>query len=292
YFNKFSIIKTILYEFTNLLLYSYLFNLLEKWKVTLKKSNLKFLALLLVFQIIIIPNFFIIIGQGVTLEIDPEFGEMPTIDGDISESAWDNATKNNIKLDDLDIELWVMQSNSHLYIAISFELDYLETEFLAIIISNSTSNSTSSYKDAKIIQFVNLTTGEFNYLDYKINNNLFTLDTKQDGNGAAKNITHEKYYEFSIPIDNGDDIEDVDLQFEQSYGFNISLGYTASYPSGIFKSNFIIINLRTPSPPEINPIELSLLIISIVISSITGAFIIIYSYKISTLKKKIKRFIK
>ena len=280
------------FEFANLILYFYLFNLSIKSKVTVKRSNLKLIALLFIFQFLIMPNSFLVYSKASTLEINPEFGNAPQVDGDLSDDAWDDAFKTTINLTDLSTDLWVMQADSHLYIALSFNLFIdIEKPFLGIFISNSSSQSISYLKDAKILQHTNLSTGDYNFLDYNINNNIFSPDSEINGNGATKNITDDWYYEFSIPLYCNDQ-EDVNLKYDQSYGFNITWGYPDSYPGTDKGSAFVIINIQTPTPPAIDPIELSLLIIAIVVSCITGAFLGLYLVKIPSLKKKIKRVIR
>jgi len=237
-------------------------------------------------------NSFLIFSKASPLEINPEFGDAPQVDGDLSDDAWDDAFKTTVNLTDLSTDLWVMQANAHLYIALSFNLFIdIEKPFLGIYISNSTSQSIAYLKDAKIIQHTNLSSGDFNFLDYKINNNVFSLDSEINGNGATKNNTDDWYYEFSIPLYCNDQ-EDVNMEYAQSYGFNITWGYPDTYPGDDKKSAFVIINIQAPASPMIDPLELSLLIIAIVICSITGAFLGQYSFKIITLKKKIKRVIR
>ena len=64
-----------------------------------------------------------------------------------------------------------MQDDSNLYISVQFELVigvHENTEFFGLIISNSSSIEQEEFLDAKIIQFSNKTTNDFDYLDYHI----------------------------------------------------------------------------------------------------------------------------
>ena len=238
------------------------------------------------------PNSYLIYTKASTLEINPEFGGAPQIDGDLSDEVWDDAFKTTVNLTDLPTNLWVMQTDTHLYIGLSFNLHVdVEKSFLGIFISNSTSQSISNLKEAKIIQNTNLSNGDYEFLDYYINNNVFTLDSESNGNGAEKNKTDDWYYEFSIPL-YCNDPEDVNLKYDHSYGFNITWGYPDVYPGDNIASAFVIINIQTPTPPAIDPIALSLFIIAIIISCITGAYLSLYLFKITILKKKIKRVIR
>ncbi len=233
------------------------------------------------------------------LTIDPNFGKAPVIDGilDTAKDEWEDANKTS-SLDFLNTssnpsEVWAIQKGSNLYIAIRFNLElHKETEFIGLMISNSTSNDTINYKDAKIIQFTNISNGEYEFNDYKVDNNLFTLDSKQDGEGAGGLTGMDVFYEFKIPLKISDDSEDVNLEYDNSYSFNIIYGESNLYPSSIKNNTNIIINILQPPAPETDYIELSLLILSIIIFSVTGIIIIVYAFKVLTIKKHIRRIVR
>ncbi|MFX1237968.1 MAG: hypothetical protein ACFFAS_14720 [Promethearchaeota archaeon] len=262
----------------------------------MKKSKKIILCLLFVSYITLSLGIFSVNVQG-ALDTTPGFGEPPVIDGiiDHSENEWEGANK-TIDFDFLNTssynsELWVMQSDSNLYIAIQFNLLHVDTEFIGIKISNSTSNSTESYKDARIVQFTNLSLGEYNYKDYKINNSVFTEDITQDGEGAAVNDGNDICYEFMIPLES-EDPDDVSLEYGESYTFNITYGESNSYPSSMKHFSVVVINIQEPKTPEIDVLELSIHILAIIVFSATGAFIFIYILKIFSVKKKIKRIVR
>jgi len=184
-------------------------------------------------------------SYGALEEIDPNFGKVPTIDGEIGSftNEWDEAYKIQTNLTDLPINLWVMQSSSKLYISVQIELESgvvnRTSEFVGILISNSSSEDIKDFIDAKIVQFSNITEDEFDYFDYFINNSVFIPDSASSGNGAAKLEGETSTYEFSIPINNlqGDIDEDVYLEYGEPFAFNITYGLTPGYPQGIMKSS-------------------------------------------------------
>ena len=235
---------------------------------------------------------FITFCQGATEEITPEFADAPIIDG-ILGSEWDGANTTNTALEDLLITLRVMQDNTNLYVSIEFDLDPLyrnDTEFIGILISNSSSSSSKDFIDAKIVRFTNLTNGEYLYLDCYVDNfNPKHNDTNLifDGNGAAKMYDSDTIiYEFSMPIDNSDDNDDVFLEYGSRYAFNITYGDWELYPRGVIKSHNVLVDIQDPLPSESNFTEIVLFILSIVFFSCIGAFLVFYSYKIIILKKK------
>jgi hypothetical protein len=75
-------------------------------------------------NISIVSSFYIINGYGAVVEIDPEFGKAPNIDGNIDDSIgeWNKAIKTQINLTDLPIDLWVMQTNQELFISLQLDL--------------------------------------------------------------------------------------------------------------------------------------------------------------------------
>ena len=179
-------------------------------------------------------------------DFEPDFGYAPEIDGDIerSKKEWENASKEEIRLktespsDDAGIltEIWVMQNASDLYISIQFELE-LEyrspNEFIAILISDSDSESNTSFYDAKIVQFYDLggPNEEYGFKDYHIVNGQFIRDDDDNGDGAAELHGNKMIYEFRIPVNEseGEDDEDVNLEFGDPYAFKIVYGENLNY---------------------------------------------------------------
>jgi len=234
-------------------------------------------------------------GYCQTEEIDSGFGETPEIDGfiDLSSQEWNKATKVPIDLEGLPISLWVMQDDSNLYITVQFELEidaHEHTEFFGLIISNGSSIEQEEFLDAKIIQFSNKSTNDFDYIDYHINNSIFLNDTDYNGKGAATIEGKDSTYEFSIPIKVGvGDEEDVLLDFGHSYAFNLTYGDMPIYPSGIKKSAIILINIKsyTTSEPPLG--NIAPLVLVIVVFSILGILYGYFIYKIFRLKDNIER---
>jgi len=244
-------------------------------------------------------SFCIINGYGAAVEIDPEFGQAPIIDGSIDDSTgeWKEAIKTEVNLTGLPTDLWVMQTNKELFI--SLQLDLYEgyhnaTEFFGILISTNSSERLEDFTDAKFIQFFDIYTNNFTYYDYYINNSIFLNDTIQDGKGAGKLEGTVSVYEFSIPIGqtntNGNDEDAIFFsEDEMSYAFNITYGDRPSYPDGILKSEIILINVKPPLGKEIKLTELIIFIFSIIVFSVIGIFFGYYIYKIIKLKEKIER---
>lgn len=262
----------------------------------MKKETFRVLGGIIFINMILISLFFIPNSYGATEEINSRFGETPVIDGeiDLSIKEWSKAVKIATTIGDLDIDLWVMQDYSNLYISVQIDLEpgyHNATEFVGIIISNSSSEDKDEFIDAKIVQFSNILENTFSFLDFYINDSIFLNDTVNNGNGAGKLEGLVSTYEFSFPIDNlNGDEEDVELNFESSYAFNISYGDNPIYPSGIKKSGIFLINIKalSTSPPSI--LNLALTIVCVIIFSILGAFLGFYLYKIIRLKAKIEKF--
>ncbi|UCD01063.1 MAG: hypothetical protein JSV23_09280 [Promethearchaeota archaeon] len=263
----------------------------------LKKKIFRVLICIIVMNTFIISSFFVPNVYGLQEEIDSEFGESPIIDGyiDFSSNEWNEATKVPIELGDLPISLWVMQDEINLYISIQFELEgyaHKDTEFVGMIISNSSSIIPEEFLDVKIVQFSNKTSNDFIFLDYNINNSEFLNDTKQNGMGAAKIEGIDSTYEFSIPINEvgGDEnMQDVLLEYGNMYAFNITYGETPVYPGGIKKSEIVLITIKNLSITEPPLWDLVFFILNIIIFSILGILYGFYIYKIFKLKEKIER---
>ncbi len=249
----------------------------------------------MIINISVISFFLISKGYSTIAEIDSEIGESPIIDGyiDISSSEWKKATREDILLGDLPITLRVLQNDENLYISVQFDLlvkYHSLSEFVGLIISNSSSEEKEEFIDAKIIQFSNISRNEFIYSDYHIDNGNFLNDTNLDGDGAAKLEDITSTYEFSIPIKSSmANEQDVALDFGNTYAFNITYGEISIYQTGVKKSTIILINIKSTTTSVIPFTDLTVLIIIIVIFSILGILYFYYIYKIFKLKGKIKR---
>jgi hypothetical protein len=182
-----------------------------------------------------------------------------------------------------------------LFISVQVDLElsaHNSTEFIGLLISNSSSESQEDFIDAKILQFSNIQTDEFVYLDYYINNSLFLNDSYYHGEGAGKLDGKVSIYEFSFPIEQqitqGYE-EDAILEYGESYAFNITYGKTASYPDGIIKSEIIVINIIEPTVEEQLLIDVILKVLLTIVFSIIGILAAYYIYKIFKLKEKMER---
>jgi len=259
--------------------------------------------LILIFNFVLISTFV----NGFAEPIQPPFGTMPTIDGEIDENGkeWDDALKMRIFLyqnlsapeNGLPIDLWIKQNDAKLFFAIQFELEQhssseFDHEFIGILISESESNKTEDFTEFRVVQFTNISTGQYNYRDYHINNSLYVLDVNQSGEGAAKLKGDIITYEFSINLDNYEDYpEDVFLDYLNSYAFKIIFGKINQYPAGFLLSNIIVIKIQYPPlNPPIVLTELLFIIFDILIFGLICVLFLVYVYKISKLKLKIKRF--
>jgi len=268
---------------------------------TLKKNTTRLLTLIVITQLFLSSIFLITNGYGDPIEIKVGFGAAPVIDGiiDGTMGEWDQAEKQNINLypnitdpeNGLVIDLWFIQEGLNLYILVQFDLEdhgtsEYDKEFIGILITDEGSNS--DFTDAKIVQYSNISENTFQYLDYNINNTVYEEDIISDGDGAANLEGNQITYEFSMPVENSE-IEDVELKHDYTYKFKIIFGKTALYPDGIMISNIASIELQYPifTPPSLE--ELIMLISTIVIFSTIGALYIYYIYRITQLKKEIRR---
>jgi len=262
----------------------------------LRKLIFKILLCIFIINIISISAFFTFPSHGASEEIDPKFGSAPTIDGQIDsiENEWKDASNIQTNLTDLPIELWVMESGTKLFIAVQIDLAGVvnrTTEFVGILISNSSSEDIGDFVDAKIIQFSDIYDDEFDYFDYLINNGVFVIDSISNGNGAAKLVSETATYEFSIPIDNPQGVEeDVYLKYDDAFAFNITYGNTPIYPEGIKKSSIFLINIKTPPRIELGFWKLTAFIFSITIFSLVGILYGFYIYRIFKLKGTMERY--
>lgn len=231
----------------------------------------------------------------------PTIGSTPTIDGviDLQNDEWGSASKYDFKLyqnlsspeNGLPIDLWIMQDQTSFYISIQFELDQHgssenDEEFVGILISE---DELGDYSDARLIQFSNMSTGEFQYLDYYINDSMFILDDDSNGEGAAALDGNKIAYEFGTPIETTDE-SGQDVWFQRKFTYNISIvfGKSASYPEGILIENNTLIEIQYPRYPGPPPPDPKILINSIIFGSV-GIFFIYYINSIRKIKDKVKR---
>ncbi|MFX1503724.1 MAG: hypothetical protein ACFFDH_22375 [Promethearchaeota archaeon] len=261
----------------------------------MKKQYFRALICTLLISIYVMTLFLVPKGYSIINEIDSEIGESPVIDGyiDLASSEWDKATSEDIFLVDFPITLMVLQNEENLYISVQFNLEveyHSINEFIGLVISNSSSTDEEEFIDAKIIQFTNISSNEYIYSDYYIDNGDFLNDSIQDGNGAASLENGISTYEFSIPIKGSlTNEQDATLYFGNTYAFNITYGETSNYRTGIKKSSIILINIKPTKNSKTLSMELALLIIIIVIFSFLGILYSYYIIQVFRLKEKIKR---
>ncbi|MFX0006625.1 MAG: hypothetical protein ACFFA7_10740 [Promethearchaeota archaeon] len=267
----------------------------------MEKINFRILACIVIINLTVASLFFLSNGKCATQEIDSKYGETPVIDGyiDISTHEWRDAYKGGISLDDLNISLWVMQDEINLYISVQFDLEsgyHSTNEFVGLIISNSSSEDNTEFIDAKIIQFTNISANEYSYFDYNVSHSEsghtdFTIDTEQNGKGAATLEDLTSIYEFSLPI-KGDksNKDDAALDFGNAYAFNITYGDTSAFPNGIKKSAIVLINIKSVSTTTFPIFFATIYVFTTLLFSIMGIFLGIFIYRIFKLKEKIKRY--
>ena len=270
----------------------------------MKKNATSIVIFIIIAQILISSAFLIAKSHGDTIEFNVGFGTAPVIDGvvDGATGEWASAEKLEIELvpdlsnqsDGLSIELWALQAEPNLYILARFDLNdhnssEYDEEFLGILIADW--DADLDFTDAKIVQFSNMSTSSYSYLDYYINNTVYYEDTNPNGDGAAKLEGNQIIYEFSMPVENIEGgTEDVELDLDDTFNFKMIFGKTATYPSGIIISNTISIYLQyPPGAPELPIGEFLMSITTIVIFSTIGAFFVYYIYRITRLKKEIER---
>ncbi len=231
----------------------------------------------------------------------PTIGSTPTIDGviDLQNDEWGSANKNSIYLyqnlsapaSGLLIDLWVMQDQTSLFISIQFEMNQhasseYDEEFVGILISE---DELGEYSDARLIQFSNMSTGEFQYLDYYINDSVFILDDDSNGEGAAALDGNKIAYEYGTLIEiNDESAQDVWFQRQFTYNISIIYGKTALYPEEILIENNILIEIQYPiytSPPP--PIDK--ILFNIIVFGVVGIVLIYYVNSIRKMRDKVKR---
>ena len=244
--------------------------------------------------------------QGESVAVKPTIGKTPTIDGkiDTNTNEWDDALKISITLyqnlsdpkNGLPINFWMIQDEKNLYIAIQIEFEdhsssEFSNEFVGILISNYNPRDPPEFKDAKILQFSNISSGEFSYGDYYINDSIYHIDNQKNGTGAAALTGDTSVYEFSLPVAVFDpSYQDVYLQHLFNYAFGVVYGKSPSYPEGIILSNYELVQIQFPHYEKpFTGWELVLFILNIIIFGVIGILFGFYVYRITKLKDKIRR---
>jgi hypothetical protein len=276
-------------------------NIFINWK----KIRYYIFIFILIFNFLLVSNLFITQSYAAVEEYEPEHGFAPNINGDIdgSENEWENATKEEFNLfsetslDDegIPIEMWVLQNNSDLYILVQFELEkHPSNEFIAILISEDESENEDSFYDAKILQFNNLGSSneDIRYRDFHIRNGQFFRDEEDNGEGDAELDGNKVIYEFRIPVNEseGDDDDDVSLDFGETYAFKIIYGENSDYTNIINKkSNIVLIDIEYPPQEDLDPWAIARFVIIIIVFSVISTLYGLYVYRILIIKKKMRR---
>jgi len=275
-----------------------------------KRTAIKLIALMFITSLTLSSYLLIINGSGADLEIKPLYGRAPVIDGEIDSSIneWDKAHSVHERLNlypnesnpknPLLVDLWVMQNGSNLYISIQFDFMHNDFEFVGLLISTNQSENPEDFKDAKIVRFSNISTNEYTYKDYYLNNSIYEEDTNSNGNGAGRIEGIRVIYEFVLPVEyNESDPEDAFLEYgtdeKSGHIFKIIMGDSTnppSYPEDIRISNNVLIKITyNPLPSDLTQQELLILIFSIIIFGTSGILYVFYIYRIVKLKERIER---
>ncbi|MFW9950368.1 MAG: hypothetical protein ACFFKA_09635 [Candidatus Thorarchaeota archaeon] len=262
--------------------------------------------LLIILGHLLIGGFFLAVAVNATpISIKADYGSSPDIDGiiDMGNNEWENAVKNSFYLypnltnpqNGLPIELWTLQTADNLFLSIQFQLENhnseeFTNEFVGLVIAN---NEQSNFIDAKFVRFNNLSDGDFNFTDYYIENDIFLIDTIQNGNGAAHLDQNNIIYEFSLPIrKNATDVEDVYLNYGTGSQrlYKIVFGTKEISYNNFLIQNEVSIELQFPPlNPPLSITEILLLTFNIIIFGSIGCLYSFYIYRITQLKKEIKR---
>ena len=275
----------------------------------MQKLVAKGLTLIIIVNLLVGTIFIAMIGNATLLDIKAEYGSAPSIDGfiDRENNEWNDAVKENLYLfpnltypiNGLPIQLWVMQTESNLYLSIQFQLEdhnsgEFNNEFIGLLIADKRDEATQEdFTDAKVVHFNNLSSGAFHFSDYYIDNSVFYIDAIQNGKGAAQLNGNDITYEFSIPIGyNATNVEDVSLNFGEGAKnvYRIAFGVGGISFADIRVQNEVIIELQfAPYVPPLSISEILLLTFNIIIFGAVGGFYVFYIYRITKLKKEIKR---
>ncbi|MHA1803393.1 MAG: hypothetical protein ACTSU4_02535 [Promethearchaeota archaeon] len=262
-----------------------------------KSPIFRYFCLFYILFILSFSCFFIPNVQAQVETIEPDYGDLPQIDGYINRSIneWNGALKITLTLNSssspsdkgLPIDFWVMQNNSGLFFCFQLDLENHENyEFMGILISRS---KAQNFYDAKILQFKNVVQNNSEFLDLHIENNVYKRDTKINGSAAAQLDEKTMIYEFQIPVNTSGEEKDVFLDYGEEYAFKIIFGIGLSYPTSILKEAIVNIYIEyPPSTPSGFDYDRLFLILSILTFSALGALYGFYIYKIIILKKKLK----
>ena len=237
-------------------------------------------------------------------EIILDFGTKPTIDGYIDRDVgeWNDAIKRKFFLyqnlskliNGLEIDLWIVQHELDLYIAISFELvTHQPNEFIGILTATDESLDPMDYDDAKIIQFSNISEGNFEYRDYYLNNSEFFADSEVHGSGAAQlDIGGEEIvYEFKLPVESSEGgPEDTRIEAGIYSPFMIIFGESENYEEEIVLMNLVSLFVQFYAfIPILQAEEILFITLAAVIFSLIGILYGYHIFQIIKLKDKIKK---
>ncbi|MFX0073127.1 MAG: hypothetical protein ACFFAO_18770 [Candidatus Hermodarchaeota archaeon] len=275
----------------------------------MKKKVIKLFIILFMIQLIITSSLLIRKSYAAAEDFEPDYGFAPNIDGEIDkdQKEWENASKETIRLykdprseNDFGIEteIWVLQNESDLYISVQFELaNHPSEEYIAIIISESDSETNTSFYDAKIVQFYNLgqPNEDVKYYDYYLDNDLnFIEDSHENGEGDAKLDDEKAIYEFRIPVNESEDEDskDVNLEYGDEYAFKVFYGETSNYNfegTTHERESIVKIKIEYPDKKEIEPWSVARFVFLIISFSVLGVLYSFYIYKILIIKTKLRR---
>jgi hypothetical protein len=237
-------------------------------------------------------------------EIILDFGTKPTIDGYIDREVdeWNDAIKSKFFLyqnlsnlkNGLEIDLWIIQHKLDLYIAVSFELvEHQPNEFIGILTATDESLDPLDYEDAKIIQFSNISEGNFEYRDYYLNNSMFFADSEIHGSGAAQiDVNGEDIvYEFELPVESSEGgSEDTRIEAGIYSPFMIIFGESENYDENIVLMNLVSLFVQFYAYiPVLQAEEILFITLAAVIFSLIGTLYGYYMFQIIKLKDKIKK---
>ena len=268
-----------------------------------KKRKITTIAIFSLITISLIMNY-LPLTLSAEKEITLAFGTKPTVDGYIDRAVneWNDAIKTNLFLynnlsdpkNGLEIDLWMVQYKLYLYIAISFELvTHQPNEFVGILTSEVESLDPLKYEDAKIIQFINISTGDFEYRDYYINQSKFYADSEVNGAGAAHLDPDGKQvvYEFQLPVESSQGgNEDKRIEAGIYSPFMIIFGESQNYDQGIILMNVVSLYVQFYAyNPVISTEDLIYITLTSIIFSVIGLLYGYYIFQIIKLKDKIKK---
>jgi hypothetical protein len=241
---------------------------------------------------------------GADTEIILEFGTQPVIDGYIDREVdeWNDAIKSEFYLyqnisnpeNGLELDLWIVQHELFLYIAVLFELtEHQNNEFIGILTSEDESLDPLDYEDAKIIQFLNLSKGDFEYRDYYINESSFYEDSEINGLGAAQLDSDGEriVYEFQLPVESSEG-GDQDIRIEAGIysPFMIIFGESQNYNEEIILMNLVSLFVQFYAYiPIISTEELIYITFASIIFTVIGSLYGYYLFQIIKLKDKIEK---